>query len=97
MTPINIILLNIVIGLIIPVIILKFYRKYDTNYYRCSIPAHIFGIILPVTNIILISILLDKHNDTCNTHTGLKILILVLSYSMFYFHLIYHLEKVGIL
>ena len=97
MTPINIILLNIIIGLVIPIIILKCYIKSDMNYYRCSTPTHIFGIILPVTNIILISMLLDKHNNLCNIHTGLKILVLLLSYSMFYFHLIYHLEKEGII
>ena len=97
MKPNKIILLNITIGLLIPMVIYKFYKKFDKQYYRCSDKAHLFGILFPATNIVLISLLLNKNYDNCSINNGLKIVLLIFSYSMFYFNLIYHLDKEGII
>jgi hypothetical protein len=77
---------NFAFLIVLPIIIYSFYIRYDHKYYQCSSFTHFFGIVLGIFGIIY-------HNMHFNSYDYFGIMMLSLSYSIFLFHAIYHIES----
>jgi len=64
------------------------YQKFDAGYYRCSTTTHIFGILFPL---FMLYVILGLKKDCITTFN--KTVVLLLSWSMLFFHLFYEYDK----
>ena len=85
---------NLLIAILTLFIINYMYDKYDKNIYKCSKETHMFGLMFPIINIILLNIILVKYVKIKMDFINIGIIIsLILSYSMLYFHLIHQYKN----
>ena len=85
---------NLLIAILTLFIINYMYYKYEKNIYKCSKETHMFGLMFPIINIILLNIILVKYVKNKIDFINIGIIILLsLSYSMFYFHLIHQYKN----
>ena len=78
---------NIILLTLCYFIIKIFYKCKYNKHYECSNLVHFFGLLYPISIIFL----LNYYNNSINYLT--YIVCLILSYSMFYYHLLYHFDK----
>tara|TARA_Y100000389_G_scaffold119850_1_gene117006 strand:- start:1226 stop:1492 length:267 start_codon:yes stop_codon:yes gene_type:complete len=64
------------------------YQKFDAGYYRCSTTTHIFGMLFPL---FILYVLWGLKENCMNTFN--KTVLLFLSWSMLFFHLLYEHDK----
>lgn len=79
---------EIVVPLVSFLLVYIGYQKYDAGYYRCSQTTHFFGILFPIFILYVIWGLKKQCVDDLN-----KNILMFLSWSMLFFHLLYENDK----